>query len=133
MRELTMMELNEVSGGCNTHPSCSPRPACNPHPSCTPGAASIAAYAGYLAGEYNVQADIFNHASCSTISSAQQNVYTDTKMGYTAGLSMTVCQATTLLNNVVSAIHSAVSLNQCGYVTAMSTIDFPPNTTGNLG
>ncbi|GEN64261.1 hypothetical protein AOE01nite_24850 [Acetobacter oeni] len=93
----------------------------------------IAAYAGYLAGEYNVAADIYNHASCSTISSAVQNVCTDTRLGYTEGLSMTVAQATSLLNTVVSSIKSAVTLNGCGMVSGMSTVTFPPNGTGTLG
>ncbi|MBV1837310.1 hypothetical protein [Acetobacter estunensis] len=139
MRDLTTTELNEVSGGCGgggwsgggCQPSYNPcggyQPSWN---SCVSSAGMIAAYAGYLAGEYNVTADIYNHASCSTIQSAVCNVYADVKEGYTLGQSMTVCQATTLLNNVVASIHAAVTLNGCGQVTAMNTITFPPSSGG---
>ncbi|WP_242006552.1 hypothetical protein [Acetobacter estunensis] len=92
MRDLTTTELNEVSGGCGgggwggggCQPSYNPcggyQPSWN---SCVSSAGMIAAYAGYLAGEYNVTADIYNHASCSTIQSAVCNVYADVKEGYT--------------------------------------------------
>lgn len=132
MRELTTTEMTEVSGGCcwNYNP-CGYQPVV-----CGPSASVIAAYAGYLAGEYNVQADIFNGASCSTIQSAICNVYADTKVGYTQGQSMTVAQATGLLNSVHSAIRGAVTTNCWGCITSMTTITFPPSNgggSGNLG
>ena len=129
MRELTTTEMTEVSGGCWNYNPCSYHPVAP----CGPNAATIAAYAGYLAGEYNIHADIFNGASCSTIQSAISNMYADTKMGYNAGLSMTVAQATSLLNNVKSAIRGAVTTNSWGCVTAMTTITFPPSNGGGLG
>lgn len=127
MRELTSVELSAVAGGCQTHSSCNPAPS-----SCGTvwNAATIAAYAGYLAGEYNLQADLYNHASCCTIKSAEQNVVTDTQIGYTYGQTHTTAEATALLNNVVASIHSAVKLGSCGCVDAMSTIDFPSAKSG---
>lgn len=94
----------------------------------------IAAYAGYLAGQYNVMADIFNHASCSTIQSAVSNMYADIKTGYTMGQSMSVAQATALLCQVTSDIKGAVTVNSCGWVTGMNLIGFPPSSdNGGLG
>ncbi|MCH4091962.1 hypothetical protein [Acetobacter sp.] len=128
MRELTTTEMTEVSGGCWNYNPCGYQPVV-----CGPSAATIAAYAGYLAGEYNIRADIFNGASCSTIQSAISNMYADTKLGYTEGLSMTVAQAKTLLGNVQSAIRGAVTTNRWGCITAMTTITFPPSASGGLG
>lgn len=130
MRELTSVEMTEVSGGCCYNP-CGYHPVA---PTCGPSASVIAAYAGYLAGQYNVQADIFNGASCSTIQSAICNMYADVKAGYTMGQSMTVKQATTLLHNVESSIRGAVTTNCWGCVTSMNLIDFPPAANnGGLG
>ncbi|NHN88323.1 hypothetical protein [Acetobacter conturbans] len=124
MRELTMVEMGAVAGGCCWQPC---RPSQPVAPSCgNSSAALIAAYAGYLAGEYNVVADIFNHASCSTVQQAVSNVCTDIKTGYTAGLSMTVAQATTLLTNVTSEIKSSITISGCGGISAMNLVDFPP-------
>lgn len=130
MRELTTIEMNEVAGGC--YSSCRPQPVCNPQP-CGSSAASITAYAGYLAGTYNVYADLFNHASCSTIQSAIQNVYADVQAGYKLGLSMTVSDAKALLSQVQTSIRNAVTTNSCGWVTAMTLVDFPPNDNGGFG
>ncbi|MFT8719556.1 hypothetical protein [Acetobacter sp.] len=134
MRELTITEQNEVAGGCCWQP-CAPSP-CHPvAPSCGVSQASmIAAYAGFLAGQYNVMADLFNHASCSTVQQAVSNVCTDMQIGYNLGKSMTVSAATALLCQVTSEIKGAVTVNSCGWVTGMNLIDFPPSSnTGGLG
>lgn len=128
MRELSVSELNTVSGGC-CHYS---------QPSC--GGASqvslsgmIGAYAGYLAGMYNVGADYFNHASCSTIASAWQNVASDVKTGYSMGASMSVSGALNLLQQTISSINSAVSVNRCGWVVSENLIAFPGSPSNSFG
>ncbi|BAU38477.1 hypothetical protein WSS15_20800 [Acetobacter pasteurianus] len=128
MRDLTTAELDEVSGGCwggGCYPQPSPcQPSWNP---CGGSAAQITAFAGYLAGQYDVMADIYNHADCTTVQTAISNISTDMKAGYAIGQNMTVAQADAFLNNVVSSIQSAVSWNNYGQVTQMNPIDFPPS------
>ncbi|WP_291365839.1 hypothetical protein [Acetobacter sp. UBA5411] len=126
MRELSLSELNTVSGGCCYHPQHSCGGA-----SQTSLAGMIGAYAGYLAGMYNVGADYFNHASCSTIASAWQNVGNDMKLGYSMGSSMSVSGALNLLQQTVSSISSAVTVNKCGWVTSENLISFPVSPGGS--
>ncbi|MCH4092600.1 hypothetical protein [Acetobacter sp.] len=128
MRELSLSELNTVSGGCCYNP----RPACGGF-SQVSLSGMIGAYAGYLAGMYNVGADYFNHASSSTIASAWQNVGNDMKIGYSIGSSMSVSGALSLLQQTVSTINSAVTVNKCGRVTSETLIAFPISTGSALG
>lgn len=140
MRELTTTELNTVAGGCGSFNACHPHPSsCHPQPSHSSCGQSVSlsgmigAYAGYLAGMYNVAADYFNHASCSTISSAWQNVGADMQLGYTAGKSMSVSGAMSLLQNTISSIQGAQTYGNCGCLISATTITFPPITGGGLG
>lgn len=135
MRELTISELDEVSGGCcGGHPfynlGCG-NPAWN---SCSTTPAQTAAFAGYIAGRYDVMVDIYNHADCATMQADIAAMSADMRHGYTAGSNMTAGQANSLLNNVVSSIHSAISFNGCGQLS-MVKVDFPPsgNNSGALG
>lgn len=127
MRELSLSELNTVSGGCCSHA----QPSCGGF-----GQVSISgligAYAGYLAGMYNVGADYFNNASCSTIASAWQNVGNDMQIGYSMGSSMSVNGALNRLQQTVSSISSAVTVNKCGWVTSENLISFPVSPGGSL-
>ncbi|NHN83972.1 hypothetical protein GOB93_04850 [Acetobacter musti] len=131
MRELSVSELDAVSGGCQVFSG-----GCAPHPSCAPSTSvsgMIGAYAGFLAGMYNVEADYFNHASCSTIASAWQDVGTDMKLGYSATQNMSVSAATSFLKQTISAIQGAETFGKCGSVVAASTIAFPTITPGGFG
>ncbi|NHO33163.1 hypothetical protein [Acetobacter fallax] len=136
MRELSALELDTVSGGCGgqgggwSHSSCNPQPSCG---SSVSTAGMIGAYAGYLAGMYNVAADYFNHASCSTIASAWQNVASDMQIGYADTKGMSVSGAQSFLKQTISSIQGAQSYGNCGALIAASTIAFPAVNTGGLG
>ncbi|GBR05328.1 hypothetical protein [Acetobacter oeni] len=136
MRELSVAELDEVSGGCRSfggggagHSSCNPQPSCG---SSTSLSGLIGAYAGYLAGMYNVAADYINGASCSTTASAWQNVATDMQIGYADTKGMSVSGAESFLQQTVAAIQGAQSYSGCGSLS-LTTIAFPTNGTGALG
>ncbi|MBV1837807.1 hypothetical protein [Acetobacter estunensis] len=135
MRELTIAELDIVSGGCGgwqpQHSGgCHPAPSCGSQVSLS---GMIGAYAGYLAGMYNVGADYFNHASCSTIASAWQNVGADMKLGYSTTASMSVKDAMSFLQSTISSIQGAQSWGNCGCLLAENTISFPASSGGGFG
>ncbi|NHN88421.1 hypothetical protein [Acetobacter conturbans] len=122
MRELSIAELETVAGGCCSHS----QHACGGGGQSSASLSGmIGAYAGYLAGMYNVSADYFNHASCSTISSAWQNVASDEKIGYSTTQNMSVGDAMKFLQQTISTIRSAVTVSGCGCITGENAIAFP--------
>ena len=133
IRELTTSELDIVSGGCG-HQS---RPQCGGGWSGSQCSSSLAgqigAYAGYLAGMYNVGADYFNHASCSTIASAWKNVASDVSLGYSTTKNMSVSAAMQFLQQTISSIQSAVTVNSCGFITGETLIAFPAGQQSGFG
>ncbi|MFT8717961.1 hypothetical protein [Acetobacter sp.] len=132
MRELSVAELDTVSGGCCHQPTHSCGGGGFPQSSVSLSG-MIGAYAGYLAGMYNVGADYFNHASCSTIASAWQNVGADMKLGYSMGQSMSVSGAMQLLQTTISSISSAVTVSGCGHITSENLITFPSSSSNPFG
>ena len=109
MRDLSGSELDEVSGGCfHFHHSSH---------SCASSSSLIGALAGLAAGLYNLEADLFNGATCSAVKSAVHNIASDVKLGFEMGASMTVSGAETLLSDTFSTIRSASS--------SMNLIAFP--------
>lgn len=139
MRELTVSEMETISGGfCGSFSFgfCgSVSFGCG---SSLRGldqlvSTTIGATAGLVAGIYNVTADLFNGASCSATNSAIQNISSDVAIGAQSGAGMSVSGALSYYNNTISSINNAVSYNNCGFISGMTLIGFPPSTGGGLG
>lgn len=124
LRELSSSELNQVSGGCigynhNCIGSVSLNSGCNYSNYASFYSTKLGAYSGYLAGVYNVFADLAQSASQSVIATDIKNIASYVQLGAQIGAQNTT-NGLSIYKSVVSAISNSLS-------NGGTKITFPPS------
>ncbi|GAP23615.1 hypothetical protein GLF_0497 [Gluconobacter frateurii NBRC 101659] len=124
LRELSSSELNQVSGGCigynhNFIGSVSLNFGCNYSNYSSFYSTKLGAYSGYLAGVYNVFADLAQSASQSVIATDIKNIASYVQLGAQIG-AQNATNGLSIYKSVVSAISNSLS-------NGGTKITFPPS------
>ncbi|MBS1050421.1 hypothetical protein [Gluconobacter japonicus] len=124
LRELSDIELNEVSGGFigssyNCGGSIVLSFGCNTASYASFFSTQLGAYSGYLAGVYNVFADLAQSASHSVIATDLKNISSYVQLGAQIG-AQSATNGLAIYKSVVNAISTSLS-------NGGTKITFPPS------
>jgi len=123
LRELSVSELNEVSGGCGRYDfqcgiSIGVNFGCGSANYASYYSTQLGAYSGYLAGVYNVFADLAQSASNSVIAADIKNIASYVQLGAQIG-AQSATNGLAIYKSVVSAISTSIA-------NGGTKITFPP-------